>query len=225
MTVNRVLVVLSFALLFTLVPEEALARAGGGSSSNNGGSLLGYLIGGICSAIMAVIVYQKNKQCNELIDKLSKLDGAWDPHALKARIELTYFKIQESWKQRDNNMAKEYMSQRLYEKHQIQINQMLEDGHKPMMFAINLKQATIVEVTDFEDDSRDRFCALIEGSMIDYMIDEKTKEHINGVAENQSFKEFWKFVREDNSWVLDEIDQTATSRELIRMVASSEAVA
>lgn len=224
-TVTRAFAAILFAVLLALVPEEAFSRAGGGSSNSNGGNLLVYIIGGICSAIMAVIVYYKNKTCNELLEKISKLDAAWDPHALKARIEISYFKIQEAWKQRDNDLAKEYMSNRLSAKHKMQIDQMLEDGHKPMMFEINLKQATIIEIADFEDDSRDRFCALIEGSMIDYLIDEKTKEHINGSGENQTFREFWKFVREDNNWVLDEIDQTATSRELIAMVASSEVVA
>ena len=226
MTLSRVLLVFSFAFLLIFLPEEVLARAGGGSSTstNNGGGILGYIIGGIFSSIMAVIVYQKNKKCNELIEKLSKVDVAWDPHALKARIELTYFNVQESWKQRNNELAKEHMSQGLYRKHKFKIERMIEDGHKPMMFAIKLNQATIVEVTDFEDDSKDRLCALIEGSMIDYMIDEKTKEHISGVAEDQTFKEFWKFVREGDNWVLDEIDQTATSRELIKMVASSEVV-
>ncbi len=220
---NNTLAVSVILVFFILLPEEAFARAGGGSRSGEG-SLLGYVIGAICSAVMAAIAYFKNKKCNELLKKLSAVDGAWDPHALKARIEITYFKVQTAWKERNQELARDYISDRLYKKHKIQTDEMLKDGHKPMMFDINLKQATIVEVTDFEDDSRDRFCALIEGSMIDYLIDEKTKEHINGLAENQSFKEFWCFIREGDSWVLDEIDQTATSRELINMVASSENV-
>ena len=86
------------------------------------------------------------------------------------------------------------------------------------------KKATIVEVTDFVDDTRDRFCALIEASMIDYVIDEKTKTSVSGSGVKLPFQELWHFVRQGDTWVLDQIDQEASIGDLAGMVASSESV-
>jgi len=222
--IGLISVVVVFAALAAVFPEEALARAGGGSASKGAGGIVGWLVAGIIAAVSAVVVYRKNRRCKALLAEISKIDKAWDPHALAARVEETYFKIQDAWKERDQDLARNYMSDRLYRKHKHQTDQMIKDGHKPMMFAINLKKATIVEITDFDDDSRDRFCALIEGSMIDYVVDEKTKAHVAGDPQDLGFREFWRFVREGDTWVLDEIDQKASMSGLVSMVAESEAV-
>lgn len=210
------------------IAEDAYARAGGGSSgggSNRGGGiaqLLAYAAAAIWSVVLAYIVHRKNRQCKILLEKISKQDEAWSPAAIKARIEETYFMVQQAWKERNQDLARQYMSDRLYQKHKLQTDNMLRDGHKPMMFAINLKKASIVEILDFEDNSKDQFCAHIEGSMTDYVINERTKEHVSGDANNASFKELWRFIRSGNTWVLDEIDQSVSASELLNMVARKQ---
>lgn len=227
-TLSPLFVAILIAGLF-LLAEDAYARAGGGSSGGGGrrsNGLLDLIIYAGFAAwtgIMAYIVHLKNKKCKVLLEQLSKQDKTWDAIFLKTHIEETYFKVQQAWKARDQEIARQYMSDRLYHKHKLQTDEMIKEGLKPIMNCINLKSASIVEILDFEDDSNDRFCAHIVGSMVDYVIHERTKELVSGNPDNATFKELWKFVRNGNSWVLDEIDQSVSASELLNMIAKSEA--
>jgi len=195
-------------VLWVFIPEDAIARAGGGSSKGEG--ILGLILWPfllIYSAIITYFAVKKNKQAKALIKTISKLDNAWDLDALKARIDETYFKVQTAWRDRNQEIAKEYMSERLYLKHKSQTDNMLSRGIRNVMESINLKEAKIVEVLDYKDNSKDVFWAYIIGSMVDYTIVEKSGEVIDGEKTNNSFKELWKFKRQENTWLLDEIDQ------------------
>lgn len=127
---------------------------------------------------------------------------------------MAYFKIQEAWRERNQDIAKEYMSNRLYTKHKLQTDDMLRRGIKNIMESINLEEATIVEILDYRDDSKDSFWVLIKGSMVDYTIVENTGDVIDGEKKNLSFKELWRFKREDHGRVLDEIDQDVSISDL-----------
>ena len=138
----------------------------------------------------------------------------WDIDHIKGRIEQAYFKVQEAWRERDQDIAKEYMSERLYSRHKLQTDDMLRRGVKNIMESINLAEATIVEVLDYRDDSKDAFWVLIKGSMIDYMILEKSGTVIDGDKDSHAFRELWRFRRERHGWVLDEIDQDVSVSDL-----------
>lgn len=181
---QQLFLLLSIALLITavlLLPDDAMARAGGGSSK--GGGILGLILWPfilIYSGIITYIAAKKNKQAKALLRQISQNDPMWDIGHIKPRIEEAYFKIQQAWRDRDQDIAKDYMSNRLYMKHKLQTDDMLKRGIKNVMENINLKEATIVEVMDYKDDSKDAFWALIKGSMVDYTIVEKSGELIDG---------------------------------------------
>jgi hypothetical protein len=206
---------LATVLLCCLVPIDALARAGGGSSRGGGILnliLLPFII--IYSAIITHYARKKNKQAKALISKISQIDKAWNFNALKARIEETFFKVQIAWRDRDQDIAKDYMSERLYKKHKIQTSYMRQKQRRNIMENINLKEAKVVEIMDYIDDSQDSFWVYIVGSMIDYTIDDKTGKIIDGKKINLPFKELWRFIRQGDTWVLDEIDQNVTISDL-----------
>ena len=94
-----------------------------------------------------------------------------------------------------------------------------------MLEQINLKDAKIVEIIDFEDDTKDAFWVLIHGSMIDYTIDEKTGAVVDGSKEDESFEELWRFKRERHGWVLDEIDQKVSIVDLVSFASKVEVAA
>lgn len=81
----------------------------------------------------------------------------WEIDRIKSRIEEVYFKVQMAWRDRDQEIAREYMSDRLYAKHKLQTDDMLKRGVENVMESINLKEVTIVEVLDYRDDSKDTF--------------------------------------------------------------------
>jgi hypothetical protein len=194
-----------------LLPQDALARAGGGGGGKGGGLLyiilLPFLI--IYSAIITYLVNKKSRECKDLLQKISKLDNSWDMTKIKDRIEIAFFKIQEAWMARDQEIAREYMSDGLYNKHKAQTDQMLRENRKNVLERINLKEAQVVEVADFEGDTKDNIWVYIKGSMIDYISDSQTGELISGKKDDpDTFTELWKFIKnKNNKWVLDEIDQ------------------
>jgi len=213
-------------ICFCFVPEEVLARAGGGGGGKGGGFwgliLAPFFI--IYSAIVTYLVVKKNKKCKSLLEQLATSDSSWDIDKIKAQVEIAFFKIQDAWMKRDQEIAKEYMSERLYTKHKVQTDQMLSEKRKNILERINLKEARIVEVADYEDDSKDRIWVYIKGSMIDYIIDETTGKVVSGdKSEAENFSELWKFVRSpQNKWVLDEIDQKVQISDLTDFNSFSE---
>ena len=235
---KKYLLSFSFLLVFTILciflPDEVVARAGGGfsggdESSGGSGSVLFTLLSIILapffmiySAIVTGIVIKKNRQVKALLEKISKIDRAWDIDGLKARIEKTYFNVQIAWRDRNQDIAKEYMSERLYLKHKIQTDDMSNRGVRNVMESINLKEAKIIEVLDYRDNSKDMFWVHITGSMVDYTIIEKTGRLIEGEKKNNSFKELWKFKRQGNTWVLDEIDQDISASDIRDFNTSTE---
>ena len=60
--------------------------------------------------------------------------------------------------------------------------------------------------------------------MIDYAIDTTNNEVVSGDPnEAEHFCELWKYVRRNNNWVLDEIDQKVDISDLTGFESFSEA--
>lgn len=205
-----------------IYPEEAIARAGGGRSK--GGGILGLILWPVFAIYSAIITYyavKKYKEAKLLLARIAADDGAWDIDAIKQRIEEAYFAIQYAWRDRDPGAAEKFMSDRLYSNHSIQLQDMVRRKIRNEMRAIALNSVKVLEVLDYNDDSKDRFVALIEGSMIDYLVNESGQK-IDGDDANRSFKELWKFKRETHGWVLDEIDSDVSISDVRDMQAWSE---
>ncbi len=164
----------------------------------------------IYSAIVSYIVNKKHRQCRELLQRLEQIDGSWDPESIKRRVEQMYFKVQEAWMQRDQSIAREFMSDRLYEKHKMQADLMLSQHWKNILEEINLTQTKVVDVSDYADDSKDCLRVYIQGSMIDYMVNDQAGERISGDSRRpEFFGELWTLVRGKTGWVLDEIESAS----------------
>ena len=130
-------------------------------------------------------------------------------------VKNTFFKVQEAWNMNDQDIAKEFMSERLYNKHKSQTDAMKSDGHRNVLEDITLREATIVEVIDLANDANDSFWVVINARMIDYTICERTGKIIKGDREKiEQSKELWYFARESHGWVLDEIKDDISIRQL-----------
>lgn len=213
----------SLTLFSILLMHDAYARAGGGFSgggfssfSSYGSSGGGDAFGGIMVIVVAIVMFvflafgggyavRKRKECKELHAKLAKIDDEWQHDRLKKHIEKTYYLVQEAWRDRDQQHAKPYMSERLYNRHQEKIDRMIRNNEKNEMHHIKLLDAQIIEIMDFLDDAKDKFTVQIHGSMVDYMINENDDKAIPHKINTPDFKELWVFTREQERWVLDEI--------------------
>ncbi len=203
-----------FIILFVLMSEYCFARAGGGGSGG-GISVLGIIIGIIIAPF--VIIYQaivnsrlkkKHKKAKQMISEISQKDKMWNYRTLIARVEETFFKVQKAWTDRDQDYAKDCMTNRIYNKHKIQTDEMIDNGTINVLERVNLIESTIYSISDYKDDSLDTFSVRIKASMLDYHINENTKDVVSGDSSKATtFAEIWTFVREEDKWMLDEIDQ------------------
>ncbi len=211
--------------LWLAIVENAWARAGGGGGGGRGGilSLIALPFFIIYSAILTHQVRKKSKACRELLARLEKLDPAWDADAIGHRVNEVFFKVQQAWMARDQTLAKDCMSDAIFQKHKLQTDHLIEEHRKNVLENINLTQVNIVDVEDFVDNRKDRFWAELEGSMIDYTIDDTNDRLVSGNSiKAESFTELWKFVRAGNRWVLDEIDQKVSLSDLKSFEARTE---
>jgi hypothetical protein len=208
-------------------PGEALARAGGGGGHGRGSLLIKLVLLPVMLAYAAFVSYLVRKRGREAQDALAKarVDPVWNPDAIRRRVEQVFFKVQDAWTKRDQDIARDCMSAGLHASHKLQTDAMIQAGTRNVLQCINLSGTTIVQVADYSDDRRDQFWAYIEGSMLDYTVNERTQAVIKGDnGKPESFSELWKFVREGDTWVLDRIEQH-TLTELLRLRSMTEAVA
>jgi len=206
------------------VPGLAFARAGGGGGSGGGGG--GILMLPIILIYLAILHYRlyiKSKEARELLGTVSRLDPAWNIDSMKTIISETFFKVQRAWMERDQTIARDRMSKAIYENYKAQTDQMKAEHKKNMMEKVELLGSRIVSVLDYKDDTKDSFWVYIEGSMIDYTINDQTNEVISGTpGKAEKFTELWKFIREPQGWVLDKIDPEVSLDDLKVLTSMTE---
>lgn len=213
-------------VFFLIIPEVVLARAGGGGGGTSLGVLtillLPFLM--IYSVILSRYIAQKNRQCKKVIHEISRYDYGWFFSEIKDRIETIYYKVQEAWMARDQEIARDYVSTRLFNIHKIQTDRMINLGTKNVLHRINLDKTLLVEAADYNDNSKDRIWAVIKGSMVDYIVDEKTDRVVSGEKDKvDSFQELWKFIRDPKKgWVLDEINSDVELSDIENLNSFSE---
>jgi hypothetical protein len=213
-----------------LLAPEALARAGGGGGGFSGGShgkggwvsIIALPIMLIYSAFVTLKVREKSLACKELLARLEKQDTVWNLDTIRHRVSEVFFKVQEAWMERDQNLAKDCMSQAIFDKHKRQTDELIAQHRRNVLEDINLTDTDIVDVEDFADNKRDLFWVYLKGSMRDFMADDRTRDIVSGEDKVESFTELWKFIRQGDTWMLDEIDSTVTLFDLKGFKATTD---
>lgn len=233
---KRVLVILLLVLIIN-GPVIAFARAGGASSgggSSSGGShstsqssshinnksgvsesVMNVVFIRIPFAIVIVAIIigrvrltKKKTKSILAIKELSKSDYNWNYEEIKKDIEEAFYKVQIAWMERDQDLAKEYLSDELYFKHKLQTDLMKARKEKNILQNTTLLGVTPMGIQDCQGTDRDNIWVQIEAKSIDYTINDETNEVIDG--DNHKciqYQEYWKFIRREERWVLDQIKQ------------------
>jgi hypothetical protein len=212
--------------------------SGGGygySSGSSGGDgsfvLLLALLGAV--GLVAYLMRQNQQYKAELAEKfravkdltkeLSQADPLWNLRKMTIRVNKVFFRVQQAWTERNQELARDCMSDRIYRRHKALTDQMLADKTRNVLENIRLTGVLIYSVADYQDDTRDTFAAQLTGSMVDYTVSEAGGYPTAGNAlVSESFCEVWYFVRQENQWVLDAIAPLATAAIIRKGSAYSE---
>lgn len=230
--------VIVLVILIINVPLVAFARPGGGSSGGRGGgggrssssggrssshsssrgrsNPIGSIVNlGIffCMAsggaiILKVKLSKKKIKSVAAIKKLSKNDDNWNYKEIKKNIEDAFYNIGIAWMERNQELAKEYMSDKLYDRHRIKTDWMEVRKEKNILEKMTLLGGTPIGLKDYEGTNKDSLWVHIKAKSIDYTINEETNKVIDGKNyKSVYYEEYWKFIRVKDRWIVDEIKQ------------------
>ncbi|RZK20775.1 MAG: Tim44 domain-containing protein [Hymenobacter sp.] len=222
--------------LVALAAGYCLGRAGGGGHASNShsysshGSYSGQGDDGAVFLLLllvavATLVYltvqnqqlkselnQKFTAVRNLTEELARQDPLWNLQAMTSRVNEVFYKVQAAWTERNQELARDCLSDKLYHRHKKLTDQMLTDKTRNVLENIQLAEVLIYSVANYQDDARDTFAAQLTGSMIDYTVKEVRGYVTVGDRVNpEEFTEVWFFVRQKNRWVLAEIAPLATA--------------
>lgn len=162
----------------------------------------------IGSIVLYIKVLHSSFNSKRYMCMLDDKDITWNYKKVEKQVIEAYYTIEEAWAEGNMKKAKKYMSKDLYENFQTKLGWMEINNRKNILKKIKLLNVKPVSIHDDEDDSKDLIWFYIKGKMIDYIINTKTQEKINGSTTPSSFVEFWKFTKtKNNRWVLSKILQ------------------
>jgi predicted lipid-binding transport protein (Tim44 family) len=120
-------------------------------------------------------------------------DPDFDERAFLDRAQTSFFKVQQAWAARNQDLARDCLSDALYERHKMQTDQLIANHQIDVLENIVIGSARIVQVSPGH--AFDSIAVAFTASMTDYTIDENTKKMVGGSQGQQTFTEFWTFIR------------------------------
>jgi len=212
-------------LAFFFSVADAFARAGGGGGGfGGGGGGVGNYVGrnygeshGIpwwgsfmifALAILIIIYsmkrYLKKKASKKLLEKISAHDSLWDETEILKHVRKNFIEIQEAWCDKDLGKLQKLLHPKLFPEWQKKITVMDAKDLHDVMENINVGDIEIIDIKNYKDDEKDEFTVGIDVSASDETLDEDG----NVVSSREPiFYEFWTFERENNEWLLREINE------------------
>lgn len=156
---------------------------------------------------------KKKRKCISAMYSLAEKNYKWKYENIEQDVNDAFYAIQNAWMERDQKLAEEYMSSKLYLKNHNKTEKMKAQNIKNMLEKVKLLK--VIPVGLKEKDSEDFLWVCIKAKAIDYEISEKTGRLIEGSKTSKvKFKEFWRFVRKNDRWVADEIKQMSKIKSL-----------
>ena len=213
---NQLKFILPVLLPILFLSSDVFARAGGGSGGGSG-SIIGLILAGIYSLIVsAILVFKVNKN-KKVMEKNISEDSFWNFEAMRLNAEKVFYRMQDAWMDRKIDKVKDIITEKLHDDYKIKLDAMLAKRQKNLLSDINVSDIRIIGCEDYLDNSHDTYIAYIKGKMIDCMLDERTRELIdNDERKSEAFSDTYHFIRKDNKWLLDHIDNKVTIWDLIR---------
>jgi len=246
-------IVLILVLLYATGDVFARAGGGGGHSGGGGShsyssgrhghyrrpaTALENFIGSVCIGLFGLsflmiglgnlnlyrLINKKSGEASGMLNRIKNADPSWDPDRIRDRVRKTYFSVQRAWMARNQDIAKEFMSEKLYAKHKIMTDAMIARHEKNILDEIELLDSKAVSVEDHSGGDHDILWIYITGSMIDYKINDATGDIIKGDrSKKEKFNELWKFIKNSQGeWILDEIKTNVAASEFNKFKAVSE---
>lgn len=127
------------------------------------------------------------------LQALRTADPGFNERQFLDRAQAAFFLLQKAWMERDLSISRAVMSEGLYQRWKIQIDQMVAAHKKNILENLFIAGAEIVKVE--RDPRLEAITVRIRASAADYEMDEQTGKIIFGSKQDQPFTEYWTFMR------------------------------
>jgi predicted lipid-binding transport protein (Tim44 family) len=129
--------------------------------------------------------------------QIKERDQNFDENVFLDRAQTAFFKIQQAWEARNQDLARDVMTDSLYQRHKLQTDQLIADHQIDVLQNIVIGNARIVDVKAGRP--FDSITVAFTASMTDYTVDEQTRRIVDGSQYPQTFSEYWTFIRRSDA--------------------------
>jgi len=197
--------------------DFVFARAGGGSGGGSAARGIGLIIGLINLALISYFIYHKNKKAKKVISQIHNEDTFWDYDKMIDFTNDTFLRMQHAWMERNMDLVKDIVTERLYLDYQKKLNWQKVKHEQNIIEDITIKKTEIIGFEDRLGKDNDSFTVYIKGRLLDYTISDKTQKiYTNKDKSKTAFVDLYYFVRQNDQWYLDKIDNDVTLGKIIK---------
>lgn len=120
-------------------------------------------------------------------------DPTFESDIFLTRFAHAFLKIQQAWQAQDIDQVRHFVSDHLYERFSLQIQEQREFGYRDQMSDIQLKDYQLAEADP--NSVFDVLTVCVTASLIDVRVSIQDGSYISGNKRPTTFTEFWSFVR------------------------------
>ena len=139
------------------------------------------------------------------VDEAALSDTAWQPDQLLAHARQVFAQYQQDWSDFNVQSMQGYVTRSQLMLSALMLRALREMGRVITVANLYVADIALVDMHDSADDSQDWFRVAIEASANDTLRDTRSGQVL--FTDKNSFTEYWTFVRHDDTWLLDRIDQ------------------
>lgn len=147
------------------------------------------------------------------VQQAAASDAAWSPERLTEYAVSIFGKFQHDWQQMNVASIRTYTTQRYANHISLMLYALQQMGRANHMSNIRIKEIIITSAHDDANDRQDRVSFGILAQANDQLIDTTSGDVLTATTEE--FGEQWNFVRHENTWLLDSIDQATEEESML----------
>jgi len=131
---------------------------------------------------------------------LRERDPRFSEQTLTHRITPAFTQVQQAWCRQDLEPIRHFVSDGIYERFSLQIQEQQEAGWRDQMEQIQVLEVQVVQIES--DPVFDTVTVRIRASAVDQEVDTRTGKRLSGGKHPEVFTEYWSFIRRPGAQTL-----------------------
>jgi hypothetical protein len=160
-------------------------------------------------------VKKKRADMAEKLKSASTGDKLWDETALRQQVDDTFVKYQKDWSEFNTKSMQTYMTAEYFQHASMMMEALAQADRTNAVDKIKVNRTEIDSFSNPDGTDSDNFIASIDVDLRDILITTSSGQQLY-TKEYPSYLEHYKFKRHDNDWLLDGIDTSTASLDMLQ---------